>query len=199
MASNAELLDIIYRLEQRVSVLETMVSAAKQPKKSSSKHLEYVPHDDYETYIANISAKYSNIDEILKIYENMEGIRTKKNKLLFLQKMVYNMLCNDCGEKIQTIPLRFSANQLYNYTSEHGNTDELQWRSLQLSHFINHIKLIIQNILRESRKWSEMPSSNKYSTEFKDCIFISISEIFGIIYNDDEFEKIIKCVIKKLQ
>ena len=198
MATTAELLDIIYRLEQRVSVLETTVSEMKQPKKLNSKNFDYVPHDDYETYIANISAKYSNIDEILKIHENMEGVRTKKNKLSCIQKMICNMLCNDCGEKIQTIPLRFSANQLYNYTSEHDNTDELQWRSLQLSHFTNHIKLIIQNILRELRKWSEMPSSHKYSIEFKDCIFISISEILGIVYNDDEFEKIIKCVIKKL-
>jgi len=197
MADISELINIIHRLEERITVLETTVFDLKQPKKISSKSFGFIPHDDYETYIAKLSAKYSNIDEILKIHENMDGVRTKKNKINCLQKLICNMLCSDCGEKMQLIPIRFSANQLYNFTSEHGNTDELQWRVLQIPHFINHIKIIITNILKEVRKWSELSTSIKYSTEFRDCIFISISEILGLVYNDEDFEKIIKYVIKK--
>jgi len=198
MATHMDLLDIIHSIEKIVNVLEKMVVEMK-PKKSSSKTFTMVSEDDYETYIANLNAKYSNIDEIIKIYENMEGVKTKKNKMLYFQKWIHNMLCNGCSEGgIQNIPLRFSANQLYNYTSEHGNTGELQWHILQLPHFINHVKLIIQNILRELRKWIEMPTSSIYSIEIKDCIVMSISEILGIVYNDEDFEKIIKCVIKKL-
>lgn len=198
MTTTSELYIIIQRLEQRINALEKTVVDLKQPKKTTNKSFQIVPRDDYETYIAKISAKYSNIDEILKIHQNMECVKSKKNKLLYLQKIIHNMICNDSIESTQMLPIRFSANQLYNYTSEHGNSDEMQWHSLQLSHFTNHIKLIIKNSLKELHKWSEVPTSQKYSTEFRDFVFISVSEILGVVYNDDEFDKIIKCVIKKL-
>ena len=198
MASTLELYNIIQRLEQRIIVLEKSICELKQPKKVTNKTFSTVPRYDYETYIAKISAKYSNVDEILKIHQNMECVKTKKNKLLYLQKIVYNMICNDCVENSELIPLRFTTNQLYNYSSEHHNADELQWRVLQIPHFTNHIKLIIKNSLKELHKWSELPTSQKYSIEFRDFVFISVSEILGVVYNDVEFDKIIKCVIKKL-
>ena len=198
MANNIELYNIIQRLEQRINVLEKTVCELKQSKKTNTKMFSSVPRDDYETYIAKITAKYSNVDEILKIHQNTEGVKTKKNKLIYLQKIIHNMICNDYVEKSEMIPLRFSANQLYNYSSEHNNTDELQWRVLQIPHFTNHIKLIIKNSLKELHKWSEMQSSQKYSIEFRDFVFISVSEILGIVYNEIEFDKIIKSVIKKL-
>ena len=140
MANNVELYNIIQRLEQRINVLEKTVCELKQSKKTNTKMFSSVPRDDYETYIAKITAKYSNVDEILKIHQNAECVKTKKNRLLYLQKIIHNMICNDYVEKSEMIPLRFSANQLYNYSSEHNNTDELQWRVLQIPHFTNHIK-----------------------------------------------------------
>jgi len=188
--------DLVQRLEQRIDALEKEVRTLKTGKCSENtkvKHLpKIVPLDDYETFIEKLTAKNSNIEEIIKIYDETSGIKTKKLKLIRFQHWLQSIILSSVyTEKEVILPIRFSTNQLYRYS--HSDN----WTPLPFHQFINHLKIIIKQIFKELTKWSEL-SCDKYTSELRDTIFISITDLLTVSYNDDDFEKIVKSIVKKI-
>lgn len=188
--------DLVQRLEQRIIALEKevqMLKNGKCPENTKSRQLpKMIPLDDYETFIEKLTAKNSNIEEIIKIYDETNGIKTKKLKLIRFQNWLQNMILSSVYTEKEIIPpIRFASTQLYKYS--HSDN----WIPLQFHHFVNHLKTIIKQILKELTKWSEL-SCEKYTTENRDMIFISITDLLTVSYNEDDFEKIVKTIVKKI-
>ena len=195
--SDGGMYDLLCKLEERVAALEKELRILKSGKcnegsKSRQQLIKNIPVDDYETYIEKMNAKNGNIDEILKIYDETYVIKSKKAKLLGFQKWLCNVLLSSVyEEKDVIIPIRYSTNQIYKYSHEE------HWIPLQFQQFINHLKIMIKHIFKELTKWSEL-SCDKYTSEMRDVIFIYITDLLTVSYNDEEFEKIVKTVIKKI-
>jgi len=195
--SHGDMYELLCKLQERVTALEKELHMLKNSKcnessKSRQQLIKNIPVDDYETYIEKINAKNGNIEEILKIYDELYVTKTKKAKLLRLQKWLSNVLLTSVyDDKDVIIPIRHSTNQLYKYS----HTE--QWVPLQFQHFVNHIKIMIKHIFKELTKWSEL-SCDKYTSEMRDVIFIYITDLLTVSYNDEEFEKIVKTIIKKI-
>jgi hypothetical protein len=61
---------------------------------------------------------------------------------------------------------------------------------------MGHLKIMIKHIFKELTKWSEL-SCDKYTSEMRDVIFISITDVLTVSYNEEDFEKIVKTILKK--
>jgi hypothetical protein len=190
--SKVDMYELLSKLEERVVALETELHVLKNNKgnegsKSRQQLIKNIPLDDYETYIEKLNAKHGNIDEILKIYDETQVTKTKRAKLARFQKW----LCDVMLSSDVIIPIRVSSSQLYKYSHD------TQWIPLQFQHLTNHIKIIIKLIFKELTKWSEL-SCDKYTSEMRDIMFISITDLLTVSYVDEDFEKIVKSVIKKI-
>ena len=196
-ASKVDMYELLCKLEERVVALEKelhMLKNSKSNESSKSRHqlIKNIPLDDYETYIEKLNAKNGNIDEILKIYDETQVTKTKRAKLARFQKWLGDMILTSVyEEKDVIIPIRVSTNQLYKYSHD------AQWIPLQFQHFTNHIKIIIKLIFKELTKWSEL-SCDKYTSEMRDTMFISITDLLTVSYVDEDFEKIVKSILKKI-
>jgi hypothetical protein len=196
-ASDGDMYELLCKLEERVAALEKELRILKSGKsnegsKSRQQLIKNIPVDDYETYIEKLNAKNGSIDEILKIYDESYVIKSKKAKLLGFQKWLCNVVLSSVyDEKDVILPIRYSTNQIYKYSHEE------HWIPLQFHQFTQHIKIMIKQIFKELTKWSEL-SCDKYTTEMRDVIFIYITDLLTVSYNDEEFEKIVKTVIKKI-
>jgi hypothetical protein len=194
--SKVDMFELLCKLEERIGVLEKELYTLKNGKcsessKSRQQLVKNIPLDDYETYIEKINAKNGNIDEILKIYDESYVTKTKKVKLARFQKWLSNVMLTSVYEDKETmIPIRYSTTQLCKYSHDE------QWIPLQLQHFISHLKIMIKHIFKELTKWSEL-SCDKYTSEMRDVIFISITDVLTVSYNDEDFERIVKTILKK--
>jgi len=196
-SSKGDMYDLLCKLEERIVALEKELHLLKNGKsnegtKSRQQIIKNIPLDDYETYIEKLNAKNGNIDEILKIYDESYVTKTKKTKLMRFQKWLTSvMLTSVYDEKEVVIPIRHSSNQIFKYSHDD------QWIPLQFQHLMSHLKIMIKTIFKELTKWSEL-SCDKYTSETRDTIFISITDLLTISYNDEDFEKIVKSIIKKI-
>jgi hypothetical protein len=194
--SKVDIFELFCKLEQRVNALEKELHSLKNGKcnensKSRQQIVKNNPLDDYETYIEKLNAKNGNIDEILKIYDESYITKSKKARLSRFQKWLSNvMLSSVYDEKETIIPIKYSTNQFCKYS--HDN----QWTQLHFQEFMGHLKIIIKHIFKELTKWSEL-TCDKYSSEMRDKIFISITDVLTISYNDEDFEKVVKSILKK--
>ena len=195
-ASKVDMFDLLCKLEERVAALEKELHIIKNGKcnessKSRQQLVKNIPLDDYETYIEKLNAKNGSIDEIMKIYDESYVTKTKKVKLARFQKWLYTaMLTSVYDEKETIIPIRYSTNQLSKYSHDE------QWIPLQFQHFMSHLKIMIKHIFKELTKWSEL-SCDKYTSEMRDVIFISITDVLTVSYNEEDFERIVKTILKK--
>jgi hypothetical protein len=195
-SSKADMFELLCKLEERIVVLEKELHILKNGKcnessKSRQQVVKNIPLDDYETYIEKLNAKNGNIDEIMKIYDESYVTKHKKVKLARFQKWLSTvMLTSVYYEKETIIPIRYSTNQLYKYSHDE------QWIPLQFQHFMSHLKIMIKHIFKELTKWSEL-SCEKYTSEMRDTIFISITDVLTVSYNEEDFEKIVKTILKK--
>ena len=195
-ASKVDMFELLCKLEQRIIALEKELHTLKNGKcnensKSRQQIVKNIPLDDYETYIEKLNAKNGNIDEILKIYDESYITKSKKARVTRFQKWLSNvMLLSVYDEKETIIPIRYSTNQLCKYSHDE------QWRPLHFQNFMGHLKIMIKHIFRELTKWSEL-TCDKYSSKMRDEIFISITDVLTIRYNDEDFEKVVKSILKK--
>jgi len=195
-ASTVDMFELLCKLEERVAALEKELHTLKNGKcnessKSRQQLVKNIPLDDYETYIEKLNAKNGNIDEILKIYDESYVTKSKKAKLARFQKWLSTvMLTSVYDDKETIIPIRYSSTQLCKYSHDE------QWIPLQYQHFMDHLKIMIKHIFKELTKWSEL-SCDKYTSEMRDIIFISITDVLTISYNEDDFEKTVKTILKK--
>jgi hypothetical protein len=199
MYTNIDVYSVIKRLEERIKSLEEEVSLMKQNTIIKSRQTikcnrmnEIQPEHDYETFMESLIAKYNNIDDTLKMYQDIQCLKTKKQKVCYFQKWIQNMLCNTKD----IIPIRFYSNQLYKYSYKDPNDDHEQWIQIPVSQLTNQLRLIIKCIIKDLTKWSELTCCHKYSTEMRDLIFVTITEILTLSYNNDEFEKLVKNALK---
>jgi hypothetical protein len=195
-ASKVDMFELLCKLEERVVALEKELHILKNGKciessKSRQQLVKNIPLDDYETYIEKLNAKNGSIDEIMKIYDESYVTKTKKAKLARFQKWLYTaMLTSVYDEKETIIPIRYSTNQLCKYSHDE------QWIPLQFQHLMGHLKIMIKHIFKELTKWSEL-SCDKYTSEMRDVIFISITDVLTVSYNEEDFERIVKTILKK--
>lgn len=195
-ASKVDVFELLCKLEERVAALEKELHTLKNGKcnessKSRQQLVKNIPLDDYETYIEKMNAKNGNIDEILKIYDESYVTKSKKAKLARFHKWLSSvMLTSVYDDKETIIPIRYSSTQLCKYSHDE------QWIPLQYQHFMNHLKIMIKHIFKELTKWSEL-SCDKYTSEMRDIIFISITDVLTVSYNEDDFEKTVKTILKK--
>lgn len=195
-ASKVDVVELLCKLEERVAALEKELHTLKNGKcnessKSRQQLVKNIPLDDYETYIEKMNAKNGNIDEILKIYDESYVTKSKKAKLARFHKWLSSvMLTSVYDDKETIIPIRYSSTQLCKYSHDE------QWIPLQYQHFMNHLKIMIKHIFKELTKWSEL-SCDKYTSEMRDIIFISITDVLTVSYNEDDFEKTVKTILKK--
>ena len=195
-ASKVDMFELLCKLEERVVALEKELHILKNGKcnessKSRQQLVKNIPLDDYETYIEKLNAKNGNIDEILKIYDESYVTKSKKAKIARFQKWLSSVMLTSVYEDKETIiPIRYSSTQLCKYSHDE------QWIPLQYQHFMNHLKIMIKHIFKELTKWSEL-SCDKYTTEMRDIIFISITDVLTVSYNEEDFEKTVKAILKK--
>jgi hypothetical protein len=195
-ASTVDMFELLCKLEERVAALEKELHTLKNGKcnessKSRQQLVKNIPLDDYETYIEKLNAKNGNIDEILKIYDESYVTKSKKAKIARFQKWLSSVMLTSVYEDKETIiPIRYSSTQLCKYSHDE------QWIPLQYQHFMNHLKIMIKHIFKELTKWSEL-SCDKYTTEMRDIIFISITDVLTVSYNEEDFEKTVKAILKK--
>lgn len=195
-ASKVDMFELLCKLEERVAALEKELHTLKNGKcnessKSRQQLVKNIPLDDYETYIEKMNAKNGNIDEILKIYDESYVTKSKKAKISRFQKWLSSvMLTGVYDDKETIIPIRYSSTQLCKYSHDE------QWIPLQYQHFMNHLKIMIKHIFKELTKWSEL-SCDKYTSEMRDIIFISITDVLTVSYNEEDFEKTVKAILKK--
>jgi hypothetical protein len=195
-ASKVDMFELLCKLEERVAALEKELHTLKNGKcnessKSRQQLVKNIPLDDYETYIEKMNAKNGNIDEILKIYDESYVTKSKKAKISRFQKWLSSvMLTSVYDDKETIIPIRYSSTQLCKYSHDE------QWIPLQYQHFMNHLKIMIKHIFKELTKWSEL-SCDKYTSEMRDIIFISITDVLTVSYNEEDFEKTVKAILKK--
>ena len=195
-ASKVDMFELLCKLEERVAALEKELHTLKNGKcnessKSRQQLVKNIPLDDYETYIEKMNAKNGNIDEILKIYDESYVTKSKKAKLARFHKWLSSvMLTSVYDDKETIIPIRYSSTQLCKYSHDE------QWIPLQYQHFMNHLTIMIKHIFKELTKWSEL-SCDKYTSEMRDIIFISITDVLTVSYNEDDFEKTVKTILKK--
>ena len=195
-ASKVDMFELLCKLEERVAALEKELHTLKNGKcnessKSRQQLVKNIPLDDYETYIEKMKAKNGNIDEILKIYDESYVTKSKKAKISRFQKWLSSvMLTSVYDDKETIIPIRYSSTQLCKYSHDE------QWIPLQYQHFMNHLKIMIKHIFKELTKWSEL-SCDKYTSEMRDIIFISITDVLTVSYNEEDFEKTVKAILKK--
>ena len=195
-ASKVDMFELLCKLEERVAALEKELHTLKNGKcnessKSRQQLVKNIPLDDYETYIEKMNAKNENIDEILKIYDESYVTKSKKAKISRFQKWLSTIMLTSVYDGKETIiPIRYTTNQLCKYSHDE------QWIPLQFQHFMNHLKIMIKHIFKELTKWSEL-SCDKYTSEMRDIIFISITDVLTVSYNEEDFEKTVKTILKK--
>ena len=195
-ASKVDMFELLCKLEERVAALEKELHTLKNGKcnessKSRQQLVKNIPLDDYETYIEKMNAKNGNIDEILKIYDESYVTKSKKAKISRFQKWLSTIMLTSVYDGKETIiPIRYTTNQLCKYSHDE------QWIPLQFQHFMNHLKIMIKHIFKELTKWSEL-SCDKYTSEMRDIIFISITDVLTVSYNEEDFEKTVKTILKK--